>query len=136
MEEEFIKIAIAENLDEINIKDLTGLCFFLANNIKHDLEIMDIDVSMWNIKDLLNIDYDHYFLISNNILIDPTYIQFLPKEDEEPIKLEDFPARILEETDKGREFLGDLLNNGYHVLNDDIDLYLGSFKVKERRKYK
>ena len=46
----------------------------------------------------------------------------------------EFPATVLEKTDRGKEILGDLLYNGYHkLMGDDMDIYLSSFKLKEKR---
>lgn len=134
--EEMIKFIVSKNLDEVKDKNvsLDGLCFYFANNIKADLEMMDIPVSMHNIEG----DYDHYYLLAfanGCYLIDPTYSQFLPKENETPIMFSEFPASVLEKTERGKEILGDLLYNGYHkVIGDDMDIYLSSFKLKEKRK--
>ena len=133
--EEMIRFVVLKNLDEVNDKNvsLDGLCFYFANNIKADLEMMDIPVSMHNIEG----DYDHYYLLAgenDDYLIDPTYLQFLPKENEKPIMFNEFPASVLEKTERGKEILGDLLYNGYHkLIGDDMDIYLSSFKLKEKR---
>ena len=132
--EEIIRFIVLKNLDDVNDKhvSLDGLCFYFANNIKADLEMMEIPVSMHNIEG----DYDHYYLLvgDGEYLIDSTYIQFLPKDGEKTILFEDFPASILEKTDRGKEILGDLLYNGYHkLIGDDMDIYLSSFKLKEKR---
>ena len=68
-------------------------------------------------------------------LIDPTYSQFLPKLNEKPILFEDFPANVLDKTEQGKIILSDLLHDGYHKLSgNDYDIYLLSFKLKERGK--
>lgn len=128
--EEMIRFIILKNLEELdNYDSLEGLCFYFANNIKADLEMMEISVSMHNIEGA-----HYYLLVGEEYLIDPTYVQFLPKEGEKAIMFEDFPANILEKTDRGREILGDLLYNGYHKLEgNDMDIYLASFKLKEKR---
>lgn len=139
MEEE-IKFVVFKNLSEVEprVDNLDGLCYYFANNIKADLEMMEIPVKMFNINK--GDGYDHYYLIAGNdadYLIDPTYSQFLPKPNEKTILFEDFPARVLEKTEQGKEILGDLLRNGYHKLsNDDFDIYLSSFKLKERKRHK
>ncbi len=138
MDKEFIEIAIYENLKEVNFKNHDGLCFYFSNNIKHDLEVMDVNVSMWNIRNLTNCDYDHYFLVAGDddkYLIDLTYGQFLKKENEVPIVFEDFPGNILMQTDRGKLILNNLIDKGYFkLISDDFDIYLNSFKPKERKK--
>lgn len=138
MDKEFIEIAIYENLKEVNFKNHDGLCFYFSNNIKHDLEVMDVNVSMWNIRNLTNCDYDHYFLVAGDddkYLIDLTYGQFLKKENEVPIIFEDFPGNILMQTDRGKLILNNLIDKGYFkLISDDFDIYLNSFKPKERKK--
>ena len=70
-------------------------------------------------------------------LIDPSYSQFLPKEGEETILFENFPASVLEKSERGKEILGNLLHDGYHKLNcNDMDIYLDSFRLKERKKHR
>lgn len=138
--EEMIRFVVFKNLSEVNDRgvSLDGLCFYFANNIKADLEMMEVPVSIYNINE--GDGYDHYYLLAGDdadYLIDPTYTQFLPKPNEETILFEDFPARVLEKTDRGKEILGDLLHDGYHKLEDnDLDIYLSGFKLKERKKHK
>ena len=136
--EEMIRFVVFKNLDETlneNVS-LDGLCFYFANNIKADLDMMEIPAHIYNIEG----DYDHYYLIAGDnadYLIDPTYSQFLPKLNETPILFENFPASVLEKTEQGKEILGDLLRNGYHKLSgNDFDVYLSGFKLKERKKHK
>lgn len=139
MEEE-IKFVVLKNLCEVKprVKNLDGLCYYFANNIKADLEMMEIPVDMHNINE--GEGYDHYYLLAGDdkdYLIDPTYSQFLPELNMTPILFEDFPVRVLEQTEQGKEILGDLLRNGYHKLYDnDFDIYLSGFKLKERKKYR
>ena len=131
MEEE-IRFIILKNLEEVNsrVDSLEGLCFYFAKNIQADLEMMEIPSCINKIN-----GYDHYYLIADEYLIDPTYSQFLPK-DEKLVSLQEYPTKVLEKTEKGKEILGDLLYNGYHKLeDDDINIYLSSFKV-ERKKTK
>ncbi len=131
--EEMIRFVIFNNLSEVEdrVSSLDGLCFYFANNIKADLEMLEIPVEMYNIDK----GYDHYYLIADNeYLIDPTYSQFL-KANEISIVFEDFPANILKKDERGKVILNDLLENGYHKLEKgDMNIYLSSFKVKERHK--
>ena len=114
-----------------------GFCFYFANNIKADLDMMEIPAHIYNIDG----DYDHYYLIAgenDDYLIDPTYSQFIEKTGERLIMFEDFPANILNKSERGKVIFNDLINNGYHrLIDDDLDIYLSSFRlktVKERRK--
>lgn len=133
-----IRFVIFNNLSEVDDKEipLDGLCFYFANNIKADLEMMEVPVTMYNINE--GEGYDHYYLLAgddSDYLIDPTYTQFLPKIGEKTILFEDFPARVLEKTERGKGILGDLLHDGYHKLEDnDMDIYLSGFKLKERKR--
>lgn len=137
MEEE-IRFIVFKNLSEVKMKvdDLDGLCYYFANNIKADLEMMEIPVNMYNINE--GGGFDHYYLLAGDdekYLIDPTYSQFLPKLNEKPILFEDFPANVLDKTEQGKIILSDLLHDGYHKLSgNDYDIYLLSFKLKERGK--
>ena len=139
MEEE-IKFVVFKNLSEAvpRVDSVDGLCYYFANNIKADLEMMEIPVSMYNINE--GKGYNHYYLLAGNqqdYLIDPTYSQFLPKLNEKPILFEDFPASVLEKTERGKEILGNLLHDGYHkLIDDDFDIYLSGFKLKERKQHR
>ena len=129
--EEMIRFIVFKNVSEANAESMDGLCFYFANNIKADLEMMDIDVKMYNINE--KDGYDHYYLIADKFLIDPTYSQFLPKVNESPISFEDFPVNVLMKDERGKVILKDLLENGYHKLEEnDLDIYLSGFKFKER----
>ena len=137
--EEMIRFIVFKNLSEVEVKvdSLDGLCFYFANNIKADLEMMEIPVEMYNINE--GDGYDHYYLIADNTyLIDPTYTQFLDKPNEKPIVFEDFPANVLKKSERGKVILKDLLENGYHKLGrGDLLIYLSGFtlkKTKERHK--
>ena len=100
MEEE-IRFIILKNLEEVNsrVDSLEGLCFYFAKNIQADLEMMEIPSCINKID-----GYDHYYLIADEYLIDPTYSQFLPK-DEKLVSLQEYPAKVLEKTEKGKEIL-------------------------------
>lgn len=123
-----IKITIYNNMLETD--NVEGLCYYFSNNIKSDLENLDIPVEMYDI------NKKHYYLIADNkYLIDVTYSQFLPQENQKPINFKEFPAKVLESSNKGKEILGDLLSNGYHILqDDDYDIYLNSFKLRGKIK--
>ena len=131
--EEMIKFVVFKNVEEASfmVDSLDGLCYYFANDIKADLEMMEIPVLMYNIND--GGGHDHYYLIANDeFLIDPTYSQFMEKPNEKPIMFEDFPGKLLKKTARGKEILIDLLENGYHkLIEGDMDIYLSSFKLKD-----
>lgn len=137
--EEMIRFVVFNNLKEVDDTgyNYDGLCFYFANNIKADLEMMKIPVKMYNINE--GDGYNHYYLIADkDYLIDPSYSQFIEKPLEFPIMFEDFPANILNKSERGKVIFQDLIDRGYHKLvNNDLDIYLSSFKlktVKERSK--
>lgn len=132
MSEEIIKITIDYVLDEfknINVSDFDGLCFYFSNNIKSYLEEQDIDVKILNIHDLTNVNYDHYFLIADNFLIDLTYSQFLPKNGKLRF-FDDFPSNFLKKSLEGEKILNCLLNDGYFKIDNNLNVYLNSFKER------
>ena len=133
MSEEIIKITIDYVLDEFrdtNISNFDGLCFYFSNNIKSYLEEQGIIADMYNIRDLSDIDYDHYFLIADGFLIDLTYSQFLPKSGKLRF-FEDFPSNILKSSIEGKMILNRLLKDGYFKINNNLNVYLNCFKKKE-----
>ena len=133
--EEMIRFVVFKNVGEVNVKvdSLEGLCFYFANNIKADLEMMEIPVFMYDINN--GSGYHHYYLIAADYLIDPTYSQFLAKPNEKPIRFDDFPGNILKEDERGKVILKDLLENGYHKLSEgDIKIYLSGFQFKKERR--
>lgn len=72
MSEEIIRITIDYVLDEVkktNIDSFDGLCFYFSQNIKSYLEEQGIDSIMYNIRDLTNVNFDHYFLIAYGFLL-------------------------------------------------------------------
>ena len=133
MSEEIIKITIDYVLDEVkktNIDNFDGLCFYFSQNIKSYLEEQGIDSIMYNIRDLTNVNFDHYFLIADGFVIDLAYSQFLPSNGKLRFFV-DFPSNILNSTLEGREILNHLLNDGYFKIENNLDVYLNSFKTKE-----
>ena len=133
MSEEIIKITIDYVLGEFrdtNISNFDGLCFYFSNNIKSYLEEQGIPADMYNIRDLSDIDYDHYFLIADGFLIDLTYSQFLPKRGKLRF-FEDFPSNILKSSIEGKMILNRLLKDGYFKINNNLHIYLNCFKKKE-----
>ena len=133
MSEEIIRITIDYVLDEFKdtgISDYDGLCFYFSQNIKSYLEEQGISVIMYNIRDLIDISFDHFFLIADGFLIDLAYKQFLPRKGILRF-FEQWPAAVLEKTSEGKNILNNLLSNGYFKIEDNLNLYLNSFIKKE-----
>ena len=64
MSEEIIRITIDYVLDEVkktNIDSFDGLCFYFSQNIKSYLEEQGIEAIMYNIRDLTDTLFDHFF---------------------------------------------------------------------------
>ena len=133
MSEEIIRITIDFVLDEIkdaNIDNYDGLCFYFSHNIKSYLEQQGIEAKLYNIRDLTDVDFDHYFLIADDFLIDLTYSQFLSKKGNLRF-FDKWPSDVLNSTLEGKKILNCLLNDGYFKINNNLDVYLGSFRKKE-----
>lgn len=132
MSEEIIRITIDYVLDEFkktNLSDFDGLCFYFSNNIKSYLEEQDIDVKILNICELTNVNFDHYFLIADGYLIDLTYRQFLPRNGKLRF-FDDFPSNVLKKSLEGEKILNCLLNDGYFKIDNNLNVYLDSFKER------
>lgn len=85
---------------------------------------------MYNIRNLTDVSFDHYFLIADGFLIDLTYSQFLPKNGELRF-FEKWPSTVLKNSSEGEKILNSLLNDGYFKIDNNIDVYLSSFIKKE-----
>ena len=133
MSEEIIKITIDYVLSEFkdtNVSGFDGLCFYFSNNIKSYLEEQGIYADICNIRDLTDIDYDHYFLIADGFLIDLAYSQFLPKDGKLRF-FDEWPSNILKSSTQGKTILNSLLRDGYFKISNNLNVYLNSFKKKE-----
>lgn len=133
MSEEIIRITIDFVLDEIkdaNIDNYDGLCFYFSHNIKSYLKQQGIEAKLYNIRDLTDVDFDHYFLIADDFLIDLTYSQFLSKKGNLRF-FDKWPSDVLNSTLEGKKILNCLLNDGYFKINNNLYVYLGSFRKKE-----
>lgn len=119
------------------VEEVDGFCMYLACNIGDTLSKNGINISYQNISDILNINYFHYFLIANTMindeikyyLIDPSYIQFLKKENQVLTnKFKRWPGEILNQTQLGKITLKKLIKDGYTMIDENsMKLYLGSF---------
>jgi len=128
-----IKDVVSKVKDELSlVNETAGLCYYASNNVLFDLDYRGIDSFVFNVRELCDIDYDHYFVLANKdeknkYLIDLTYSQFLEKNDK-PRFFEKWPGVILKESIEGKKILDNLTNNGYLLVDDnDFYIYLKSF---------
>jgi small nuclear ribonucleoprotein (snRNP)-like protein len=137
MEEEMIKITVLTEINEVQEKvdNFDGLCFYFANNIKNDLDALEIKADIKNICDFTDNNYDHYFVIAGShgeYLIDPSFIQFVSNNGK-LIAFDEWPATVLKNTNE--DMANGLIKYGYVKLeNDDLKQYLGSFIEKSKVK--
>ncbi|MBR3362858.1 MAG: hypothetical protein IKG40_02915 [Bacilli bacterium] len=126
--DEMIKQVINNVKGEISIVDeVDGLCYYASNNIIYDLSKNDIKADMYNISELADVDYNHYFVLIKdyNYLVDVTYFQFV-KNDSKLRFFKKWPGEILEKNNNG--LLQKLINDGYAKIdNKDLYNYLESF---------
>ena len=128
-----IKDVIAKVKEELSVVNETaGLCYYASNNVVFDLEYKGIESFLFNVREICDIDFDHYFVLANKdennkYLIDLAYSQFLEKK-EKPRFFEKWPSAILNESEEGKRILDNLKNNGYLLVDDnDFYTYLKSF---------
>lgn len=128
-----IKNIVDKVKSEISVvKENDGLCYFASNNVLFDLDMASIKAEMFNIREVADASYDHYFVLANlsfdkKYLIDLTYDQFIKKEGE--LRFFDrWPSEVLEESAEGKKLLENLLKDGYCQIGDsEFELYLKSF---------
>lgn len=138
IEESLVKVIQKHKQELLNrTEDVSGFCKYLSYNIGDELNSRGINVAYLNINELTDINYDHYFLVAYNemneninyYLIDPTYEQFLKKENHSlNPKFKKWPSEILNQSNEGKRILKSLISNGYvKITNKDINTYLSSF---------
>lgn len=116
--------------DELSMVDnVEGLCYYASNNICFDLQQKGIMASVFNISDMADVPYDHYFVLVRDdkyYLIDLTFNQFKEVENSELRFFDNWPVTVLLESN---EVLANrILNDGYSVISDeDLYAYLTSF---------
>ena len=114
--------------------EIDGLCFYAANNLKYDLDSENIESEIFNIRDLADIDFDHYFILAkldNDYLIDLTYSQFARKKGMNIRFFDNWPEEVLKSTKEGEQLLNNLIKDGYSLINDDLFYqYIHSFNEK------
>lgn len=129
---------IMRNKAEIkqNSTSVDGLCKVMSHNISIELRNKNIEHRIINTKDILG-GYEHLFIIAyfgdyehlKYALIDPTYEQFISKENMVLYgSFEEWPANVLEKTERGKELLTNLISKGWTEINNmQLKTYLGSF---------
>ena len=127
-----IKKIVDRVKEEISqVKENDGLCYFASNNVLFDLDMASIKAEMFNIREVADISFDHYFVLADSLdgkyLIDLTYGQFV-KKDGKLRFFDRWPSEILLESKEGVEILEKLINDGYLSVSDnEFELYLKSF---------
>ncbi|MBQ3468572.1 MAG: hypothetical protein IJH18_00720 [Bacilli bacterium] len=108
------QIAFVIDKEMRDIYETEGLCTYVANNISHELNNKHILNRIVDISDVSNSEFSHKFvLVFDNIeddyyLVDPTYEQFVFRDEELNDKLGVFPNEELVKTETGKK-LSDLL---------------------------
>lgn len=126
-------IAELDNIKEIN-SDISGFCRVIGINLYDSLKKDNINVIKVDLNDLIKVDHlillvKYYY---NNedvtLLIDPTFSQFVPKDNKKLIKFKNWPGNKISSILKE-----ELLNKGYlKVNNERFNDYLNAFlDVKE-----
>lgn len=120
--EAIIKKVVLEEKELIKgiSKDLEVFCKILATNISERLKDYGIKTHWIDLQELTGID--HVVLISEykskqetkRVLIDPSYVQFVKKNDAKLLKLETWPSEKLAD----KTIMQDLLETGITELND------------------
>ena len=102
--------------EEISVaNELDGLCYYASNNIAFDLDKALINSEIFNIREMADTNYDHFFVLAflknNFYLIDTTYFQFVKKEGRNIRFSDNWPGDILKENNE--KLLNNLLKEGY-----------------------
>lgn len=113
---------------------VNGLCYYASNNIVYDLDKALINSEMFNISEISDTNYNHWFVLARldceTYLIDTTYFQFARKNEDLRF-FEKWPSEILEKRNK--KLLKNLLIDGYSKVNDeDFYDYLSGFNENFR----
>lgn len=116
--------------------NLERLCKIVAHNINMNLKDRHIDSRVVNTSELYDM-YEHHFIISSYVdngevkyvLIDPTFTQFRPKQNDFDTI---YPVNILLETKEGTKLAFNLIKHGYSEINDeDLQRYIAAIKLEK-----
>lgn len=132
--ETVIDVVNKVKLELMEAENTDGLCYYACNNVCYDLDKLGIYAEMFNIREMAEVDYDHYFILTKendktkNILIDLTFSQFRKQDNSELRFFDSWPLEELENSNQGKALANNLLNQGFSFIdNDDFYLYLRSF---------
>lgn len=114
------------------VEELDGFCKYIANQIKYQisLKLSGVHVCYLNLEELVGVD--HVALLveyMNNdnlvrLLIDPTFPQFVRKDNNKLVYLDFWPSDKI--TDK--DLVHDLIDSGVSIIdNDRFKQYINSF---------
>lgn len=114
------------------VSESSGFCKYLSNQIMDSLKKNQIKSWILDLNTIVGID--HVALISEykesgevkKILIDPTFVQFVKKDDQKLIKLKQWPSELM-----NPKYVKELLTTGVLDIDDDIfNEYLNAFTDK------
>lgn len=114
------------------VERMDGFCKYIANQIKYQIStsLSGVHVYYLNLEELVGVD--HVALIAEymksdnliRLLIDPTFIQFVRKEDSKLIQLDAWPSDKIDDKD----LIYDLIDSGVSLIdNDRFKQYVNSF---------
>lgn len=114
------------------VEELDGFCKYIANQIRYQisLKLSGVHVYYLNLEELVGVD--HVALIAeymNNdnlvrLLIDPTFLQFVRKDNNKLVYLDFWPSDKI--TDK--DLVHNLIDSGVSIIdNDRFQQYVNSF---------
>lgn len=120
------KITYVIDKEMRDIYEREGLCTYVTTNISHELNNKHILNRIVDISDISNSEFSHKFvLVFDNVegdyyLIDPTYEQFVYRNEELNEKLDVFPNEELIKTETGKRLSELLLSDNYSRVNQDL----------------
>lgn len=136
------------------VEELDGFCKYIANQIKYQISVKlsGVHVYYLNLEELVGVD--HVALIAeymNNdnlvrLLIDPTFSQFVRKDNNKLVYLDFWPSDKINDKD----LVQDLIDSGVSIIDNDrfqqyinsfsnfcteynLDNFLNSFKIQSRK---
>lgn len=129
---------VKKEIAKADVSEMDGLCIYASNNISYDLASQGVANLVLDISDMIFIPYSHQFVVAKTLegpaiyyLIDMTYSQFMPKENQKLLMFDNWPSEELKKSVRGEQLLETLLNEGYTEVDDSLlELYLKSFDPK------